>query len=252
MSDSFAQHTLSPASASPGRTFDDLAEALRRPVPQVTPASAAGPGGKATVGTLPYRPTIRRPMALIHVVDDGREGGEVVRVRGERLVIGRADGGVVIPHDISMSAIHAAIEWHPDGGWQLRDLGSATGTFVRVTSARLSTGSVVQIGRTRLRFEELGTTEAWLVEEQPDDAGKRHECRAPLTSIGRAGGGCQVPLQDPFVSPLHATVRRTPRGWRIANSGWNGLWVRIEAPVTMSAASQFLCGEQRFVFEPLG
>lgn len=253
MSESFSQRAISSPPPAPERSFGDLADALRRPAPPAPKDGSApnGLGGFLPVGTLPYRPTLRRPMALIHVVDDGREGGEVVRMRTERLVIGRSDGGIVIPHDISMSPLHAAIEWQADGGWHLRDLDSATGTFVRATSARLSTGSVVQIGRTRLRFEELGTSDAWLVEEQPGDAGRRHECRAPLTTIGRAGSGCQVSLQDPFVSPLHATVRRTPRGWRIANSGWNGLWVRIEAAVIMAAASQFLCGEQRFVFEPL-
>ncbi|MBM4022091.1 MAG: FHA domain-containing protein [Planctomycetes bacterium] len=252
MREFFSQRAISSPPA-PERSFGVLADALRRPAPPAPTDGSApnGLGGFLTVGTLPYRPTLWRPIALIHAVDDGREGGELVRVRTERLVIGRSDGGIVIPHDISMSPIHAAIEWQADNGRHLRDLDSATGTFVRATSARLSTGSMVEIGRTRLRFEELGTSDAWLVEEQPGDAGRRHECRAPITTIGRAGSGCQVLLQDPFVNPLHATVRRTPHGWRIANSGWNGLWVRVEAAVIMAAASQFLCGEQRFVFEPL-
>jgi len=236
--------------------LDDLVDALRGSTSAAAEPLPAGSDrrpliDRAAFGTLPYRPTLRRPMALIHVVDDGREGGELVRMRSDQLVIGRADGDIVIPHDISMSPLHAAVERLGETGWQLVDLGSAAGTFVRVTSARLASGAVVQIGRSRLRFEELGPTSAWLVEQQPDDAGRRHECRGPATTVGRAGGGCDVGLGDPFVSPVHATVRRTPRGWRIANSGWNGLWLRIDAPVRLTAVSQFLCGEQRFVFEPL-
>jgi hypothetical protein len=44
---------------------------------------------------------------------------------------------------------------------------------------------------------------------------------------------------------------QTARGWKIENSGLNGLWMRIDAPIKLGATSQFLCGEQRFVFEPL-
>jgi pSer/pThr/pTyr-binding forkhead associated (FHA) protein len=149
-----------------------------------------------------------------------------------------------------MSAQHAAIERLGDSDWRLRDLGSTGGTFVRVTTARLRDGTVLQVGRTRLRFQAVDLTEAWLIEEWPDRPGVRHECQAPATAIGRAGGGCGIGLDDPFVSPLHAAVHRTPRGWTIENTGMNGLWVRIEAPIRMTAPSQFLCGEQRFVFIP--
>ena len=71
-----------------------------------------------------------------------------------------------------------------------------------------------------------------------------------MTTIGRAG--CTVALDDPFVGPIHAEVWRTQGGWRIRNTGANGLWVRIDEPVELRAPAQFLCGEQRFVFEPLG
>jgi hypothetical protein len=107
-------------------------------------------------------------MALVHVIDDGREAGEIVRMRSDRLVIGRAAGDIVVPHDICMSPTHAAIERLEEGGWLLRDLGSAVGTFVRVTSARLVTGTVIQVGRTQLRFEETGPTSGWLVERAAD------------------------------------------------------------------------------------
>jgi pSer/pThr/pTyr-binding forkhead associated (FHA) protein len=233
----FETRTLAAAAAAP----------VHSPVVGLRPHEPAA--GFPLVSALPFRPSFRRAMALVHVIDDGRDGGEVVRMRGDRLLIGRVEGDILVPHDICMSPSHAAIERLDDGGWILRDLESSTGTFARVTSARLAAGTVIQIGRTRLRFEEAGLTTGWLVERA---AGRRHECRAPQATIGRAEVGVDIALSDPFVSPIHATIRRTPHGWRIANSGWNGLWVRIDPTVRMAAASQFLCGEQRFVFEPLG
>jgi len=217
-------------------------------------STASRPAGSPTQRPLPeawpYRPTVRDPMALLRIVDDGSADGEVIRIRGNRIVIGRATGEVVIPHDISMSPRHAVIERQEGGVWMLGDLGSQGGTFVRVTSARLLDGSDMLVGRTRLRFQAVDLTEGWLVEELPDRPGTRHECHAPVASIGRTGSGCSIELNDPFVSPLHAQVHRTPRGWMIENAGINGLWIRIVAPIRMAAASQFQCGEQRFVFVP--
>lgn len=197
-----------------------------------------------------FRPRLRRPMALLHIVDDGREEGETVRIRGDELVIGRSEGHVVISHDISMSTRHARIGRLPDGGWQLADLGSAAGTFVRVMKAKLKNGSVFQIGATAFRFETVDLTEASLVELLPPGDGRRRECHAPLTTVGRVDCGADLTVDDPFVSPLHAEIRRTPKGWKIENRGLNGLWVRIEAPVRLAVPSQFQCGEQRFVFVP--
>ena len=233
-------------------SFEEWAAVAHRP-----PGPAAASGQQPVpyhppVDALPFRPTVRGAMALLRIVDDGSEDGEVIRIRQESVVIGRGEGDVVIPHDISMSARHATIERLGDQGWRLRDLGSAGGTFVRVTTARLRNGTVLQIGRTRLRFQAVDLTESWLIEDRPDRPGERHECHAPATSIGRVGCGCGIGLDDPFVSPLHAAVRRTHRGWTIDNTGMNGLWVRIESPVHVAAPAQFLCGEQRFVFMPCG
>lgn len=197
-----------------------------------------------------YRPVVRRPMALIHVIDDGRDGGEVVRVRGDRFVIGRTEGDLRIPHDLAMSPRHVVLERVGGDAWHLADAGTSDGTFVRVLGARLRDGMVVRIGITTLLFREIGTSESWLVEVAA--SGRRHhECHGAVTSIGRVGCGCAIGLADPFVSPLHAEIHRGQRGWRIDNAGLNGLWVRIDSPVRLTGPAQFQCGEQRFVFEPL-
>jgi pSer/pThr/pTyr-binding forkhead associated (FHA) protein len=226
------------------------AEEPRRSPPAAAPVPGAEPAGPPAQHGRVHRPTVRRPMALVHVIDDGREDGEIVRMRGDRLVVGRVDGDVVIPHDLFMSPTHASLERLPEGGWRLADLGSATGTFVRVDRARLRHERMIQVGSTRLRFHEVDLTEAWLIEVTPTGVGRRHECHAPVTTIGR--GGCTIAIDDPFVDDVHAEIRRTHTGWRIRNTGANGLWVRLDEPLELHAPAQFLCGEQRFVFEPLG
>jgi pSer/pThr/pTyr-binding forkhead associated (FHA) protein len=237
-------------------SFDSVAHLVRHAGTN-PPSAPAADSGSGTAGrpTAPqaadsiYRPTVRRPMALLHVVDDGRDDGEVVRLRGDTTVVGRSEGDVIVPHDLLMSPRHVRIDRLPEGGWRLTDLASGTGTFVRVDRAKLRHDRVIQIGSTRMRFQEVDLTEAWLIEESHTGAGRRHECHGPVTTIGRAG--CTIVLDDPFVGEIHAEMRCSPAGWRIRNTGANGLWVRIDEPVVMAAPAQFLCGEQRFVFEPL-
>jgi len=69
-------------------------------------------------------------MAVLTVCDDGKADGELVRVRRDRLVIGRGDGDVRIPHDAMMSTRHAEIVSRSGseqlGGWVVADLQSTT------------------------------------------------------------------------------------------------------------------------------
>jgi len=233
-------------------SFDSWAQLLRNGEPPVAvPLASATPGTAAGAPEAePYRPILRRHLALLHVIDDGREDGETIRLRSDSLLIGRTDGEVTIPHDITMSTRHALLEY---GGehWQLSDVGSAGGTFVRVLSARLHDGSCVQLGATRFRFDAVDGEDPCLVEMLADGDGTRHSCRGPLATIGRAGMGCHIGVADPFISPLHAEMRTAAGAWRIENRGLNGLWVRITSPIKLAHPAQFQCGEQRFVFVPL-
>jgi hypothetical protein len=87
--------------------------------------------------------------------------------------------------------------------------------------------------------------------DEEEGIAREHDCPAPHSTIGRAGCGARITIDDAFVSPLHAELHQTPKGWRIENRGLNGLWVRIDAPIKLGGPSQFQCGEQRFVFVPL-
>lgn len=257
--------TPTPPLTNSFESFDGIAEALRQPSPVDQSIAADGlQNGHLSPQSLRvqsftdaifFRPRLRQPMALVHIVDDAREEGEIVRMRGDTLEIGRLKGDIQIPHDISMSSQHCLVTRLPQGGWELSDLKSKEGTFVRVTHARLKNDSQFQIGATRFRFEANeypdDATEAWLVELLPQGYGQRYQCHTPSTSIGNSDGGCSIAIKDRFISLEHARIERTPHGWRIYNSGVNGLWVRIESPVKMTGPSQFQCGEQRFIFVPL-
>lgn len=258
---STADSEFPPAADPPGPeslfdSFDGWAQLLRQGTaagrPAANPAAAKGEARRPPPDAFPFRPLRRPPMALLRVVDDGREDGETIRLRGTGIDIGRTSGTVLIPHDDAIAPLHARIALLADGTWQLIDLGSRTGTFVRVTEARLRHGGCLLIGGTRLRFERDRVGDDAALVETPDEGPiRRHRVRARGSTVGGHDGSADIVLDDPFVSPIHAELFRVEAGWRAINRGRNGLWMRIERPVRLAAAAQFQCGEQRFVFVPL-
>ena len=68
------------------------------------------------------------------------DGQEVIVPLTERLTLGRDEDNDIVVNDDRLSPQHAEILPHPSGGYEVRDLGSTTGTFVndqRVQSCRL-------------------------------------------------------------------------------------------------------------------
>src|SRR5262245_66004100 len=61
--------------------------AAANPVPPAEPAVEP-----AAPETPAFRPSQRPPIALLIVLDDGRDAGEAMRLRGDRFVIGRRRG----------------------------------------------------------------------------------------------------------------------------------------------------------------
>ena len=75
---------------------------------------------------------------------------------GDRLSIGRGSDSDIAIDDPMVSRNHAEVVRQPDGGYQVRDLGSRRGTFVgshRIDEAALRDGDELLIGPVRLRFE---------------------------------------------------------------------------------------------------
>lgn len=74
------------------------------------------------------------------------------------MTIGRSRECDIFLEDLAVSRLHATIHQLPDGGFEIEDHRSATGTFVngmRITSYRLLEGDNVQIGSNRLTFRRL-------------------------------------------------------------------------------------------------
>src|SRR5437016_5702646 len=106
--------------------------------------------------TVTYRPVHRPPMSILCVFHDGREDGEWVPLRKDKVVIGRSEGDIVIPHDAMMSGRHAEISREVIKGgfrWFLTDLKSRNGTFVRVADTPIQHGQEILLGSRRFRFD---------------------------------------------------------------------------------------------------
>lgn len=241
---------------------------------------APKPSKQQDDGTLPFRPLRRVPTIKICVLDDGqRDKGEWYRIRKSSFVIGRSEGDVVVPHDQDISGRHLEIGYKVvDGQLQffLKDLGSTNGSFIRVARLILQKNQEILIGARRYRFEPgsmdastapteaaAASTRGWqavnpndmqtlypaLVEITPQGPGKRLEIKQDDQALGRDPQQAFLSIaDDPFVSPVHAQVKKDPKGrWVMENKkSQNGLWLRF-AEVPISSDGEFQLGEQRFL-----
>jgi pSer/pThr/pTyr-binding forkhead associated (FHA) protein len=231
--------------------------------------------------TAAYRPTLRPSMALLHVLDDGEDSGEIVRIRPNSFLIGRVEGDLIIPHDGGISGRHAEISRRHENGeycWYLKDLQSTNGTFVRAATVILSHEQEFLIGSRRFRFElpvvrdqpvvteaARNATRKWeslsgspavsgaqpvLVDVSPGRPGQRFPLREQDTWLGRDRAQCSIVVDDPMVDRRHARVYRDEKSrWVIANArSRNGVWARIQE-VNLGRGGFFQCGEQRFFFK---
>ncbi len=76
------------------------------------------------------------------------------------MTIGRSRDCDIFLEDLAVSRLHATIHQLPDGGYEIEDHRSASGTFVngmRITRYRLLEGDVVQAGSSRLTFRHSNT-----------------------------------------------------------------------------------------------
>ena len=196
-----------------------------------------------------FRPRQRPSMALLTIYDDGRAAGEVVRLRDDLTVIGRAQGEVVIPHDNRMSSKHAEICRSNVGGawrWVLTDLNSTNGTFVRVHKCSIKSGQELLIGALHAvhqprtyRQQFLGTAQ-WL-----------NALPGAENWIGRAAD-CTIPLDDPMIADHHVRLIRGDSGWKLeSHEARDGVWFRIDKPITVDRTCSFQLGEQRFLLRVL-
>lgn len=246
-------------------------------VPTPVPSAARASGSEGPTQARLFKPSARPPVALLHVFDDGADEGEIIRLRGDKFVIGRSEGDLVLPHDGQVSGRHAELARHQEEDkswvWVLSDLGSTNGTFVRAGAAVLKDGQEFLVGRTRYRFDGgAGDTQMPPADSPKGTIAWNSGANLPVPSVVEltlAGPGARVPLLqaeywigsdstacaivpagDPFVSPRHARLSRDAKGrWHVNNNkAVNGVWVRVEQ-MELASSCQFQIGEQRFSFK---
>lgn len=108
----------------------------------------------------PGEPVSRSAVPYILVPDDNNR-----RIPIDQPVwrIGRSRDNDLTLTDPSVSREHCAIHRHPDGRFQIRDLGSMNGVFVndkKVRACELADGDTLEVGDVRLRFALLEETQA--------------------------------------------------------------------------------------------
>lgn len=116
------------------------------------PVGAAGP---AAPGEVSYYGSPRKPSRM-HLVQRLAGGGEgrVFRTTGVAVTLGREGNHVNFPTDAYLSGHHAMVSVLPDGTFQLEDLRSRNGTYVKVLGeARLQQGDLLYLGQQLLRVE---------------------------------------------------------------------------------------------------
>lgn len=227
--------------------------------------------------TLDFRPVRRPPMAMLCLLDDGRQEGEWFRLRRELTVLGRTEGEIVIPHETEMSGRHVAIARVVDKDrfrWYLTDLESTNGTFVRVSKTVLRHGQEMLLGGKRYRFDAAtavkppdagaSSTRAFesvqasdlipsIVEVTRQGIGQRYFLKQQDYSLGRDASQCSIVLaNDMLLSPRHARIYRDAKGtWFLENAGSrNGTWARFKK-LAVESFTQFQVGEQRCLLKIL-
>lgn len=132
------------------------------PEPRVpyVPSATAPPARQSEPTTPPARPAAT-PSTSSHPGGTPPSAGTGVRsrLRGAALRLGRASDNDLVVDDLLVDLHHAELRLASDG-WQLRDLGSASGTFVggrRITTTMLlQPGHTFVVGRTKVRVEVDG------------------------------------------------------------------------------------------------
>lgn len=285
-----AQERMATCLETDEEVMEALRESLAPPLGKPSPASApaarnattpivAGPPLRqaSPPSMAPYRPTLRPPIAVLTVCDDGKSDGEQFRLREGRFVIGRTEGDLIIPHDGMISSRHVEITRQSVAGqqrWIVTDLQSTNGLFVRISRTLLADQSELLVGKGRYRL--LAPSDGCVTADYTPPEGARNATQAwgadgaapAIPSLVEIVGNAftnRVPLigseywigtdqscaicrpNDPFCEPRHVRLTRDAKGtWQAEqNKALNGLWFRVPQ-VTCESMVQFQIGEQRF------
>lgn len=238
-----------------GRTPVHLGGTSLPPEALAAPAAVARPSAP-TPRHLP-EPTGPR---LSMVRYDGM-AGQVFPLARETTTCGRQGGEVLFAEDLTVSPRHCAFTLR-EGRVRVEDLGSASGTFLRLRAPRpVQPGDEIRVGRQLLRLEPLprqaptGEVVPWgspdpgyrLRLEQLLEGGGVGEIfplRAGENLLGREVGDVTFPA-DRYVSGRHARLDVAAGAVTLSDLGSsNGTFVKIAGAVELAPGDQVLVGLQ--------
>lgn len=172
------------------------------------------------------------------------------------VLIGRGAGNDLVLRQPSVSARHARVLVGPDGIW-VEDLGSRNGTFVgtpprKIDRERITLDDPLVFGDAALPATALRDF-LERTQPRPADDGVIHLDDAALVTFGRRAGA-SVPLDQPLVSALHASVA-VDRGRVVVRDlgSMTGTFVdgrRIDRPVEIGPGTLVQVGDQRYRLSP--
>lgn len=220
-----------------------------RPTAPSHPRSPAAPPGPGAA-----------PPRLVRVRHDGQPGAPHALDR-EVTICGRKEGDLLLPDDGSVSPRHAAFTVR-DGRIRVEDLGSGSGTFLRLRSPRaLTFGDEIRLGRQLLRLEPMPRPAAgagaspWgsadpgyrarlLQLLEGGGVGEVFPLRAGANAVGRETGEVAFP-GDRYVSGRHARVDVGDAAVTLTDLGSsNGTFLRVSGPTEIGVGDQVLLGMQ--------
>ncbi|HEU4382754.1 MAG TPA: FHA domain-containing protein [Anaeromyxobacteraceae bacterium] len=223
------------------------------------PAAEAQPAARAGVATPRHLPEPTGPR-LSMVRYDG-VAGQVFSLARETTTCGRQGGEVLFPEDLTVSPRHCAFTLR-EGRVRVEDLGSASGTFLRLRAPRpVQPGDEIRVGRQLLRLEALprevapGDAAPW---GSPDPGyrlrlaqllegggvGEIFPLRSGENLVGREMGDVTFPA-DRYVSGRHARLEVTEGSATLLDLGSsNGTFVKIAGVVELAPGDQVLVGLQ--------
>ena len=196
---------------------------------EISPQALGGEAGPP-VATMVLSTVARTGASL--VIKSGGVVGSIIQLKRGQVTIGSGDDNDYPLNHPSVSSPHALIKVQ-EGGYQLYDLGSASGTTVNgnpVAGAELKNGSKITMGGSELFFTQVsGGSEGG----EGAEAGSRGVLQArsgPATGqsfqvgeqdlvIGRRPGDGGAVIDDTAVSLRHALVRPTPQGCMVYDLG---------------------------------
>jgi len=244
----FCGHCGRPVEAVPQVT--GKAPSATAPAPAAAPAPLESPAGVDVP-----------PPHLVLVRHDGLPG-QALELTKEVTLCGRKEGDILLPEDGSVSPRHASWTFR-DGRLRLEDLGSVSGSFVRIRAPRSITfGDEIRMGRQLLRLEPLpreapspGEPRPW---GSPDPGlrmrlvqllegggtGEVFPLRLGSNAVGRETGDVTFP-GDRYVSGRHARIDVTETAVTLTDLGSsNGTFLRVTGPTDLVPGDQVLLGMQ--------